>query len=58
MSLFKRIYIEEKGVTLIEYALIAALLTLVVVGVVQILGLQLVDFFSELSSELKQAGAG
>jgi pilus assembly protein Flp/PilA len=43
---------REDGVTAIEYALIAALIAVVIIGSLRIIGLSLVDIFSMIGLEL------
>ena len=52
MKLLKRLFSEEAGVTLIEYALIAALLAMAVVVALGIAGETVKEFFDYLGSEL------
>ena len=58
MNLFRKLFREEEGVTLIEYALIAALLTLVAVGAVSLVGNTLNEFYGLLSTKLQEASGG
>ena len=55
MKLLKRLFSEEAGVTLIEYALIAALLAMAVVVALGIAGETVKEFFDYLGSELEDA---
>ena len=45
----------QRGVTSIEYALVGALIAMVIVGAVTSLGLTLEDFYSLLSVEVSKA---
>jgi pilus assembly protein Flp/PilA len=44
---------DDTGATAIEYALIASLIALVIVGSVTVIGTQLQNTFNEVSSNLK-----
>ena len=56
MSKFKRFLSNESGATAIEYGLIAAGISVVIIGVVNTLGGQLVNTFSFISTQLSTAG--
>jgi pilus assembly protein Flp/PilA len=47
---------SQKGVTMIEYALIAALVAVVVIGALQLLGGNLTTIFTSISDALSGAG--
>ncbi len=49
---------EDTGLTMIEYALIAALVSIVVVGILSNTGTILSDWFFSISGELVAAGTG
>jgi pilus assembly protein Flp/PilA len=51
-SFIKKFARDEKGVTYIEYGLIAALIAVVVVGLTGDIGNQLVDKFTTILTEL------
>lgn len=48
---------SQKGVTMIEYALIAALVAVVVIGALTALGGNLTDIFSSISDALSGASS-
>jgi pilus assembly protein Flp/PilA len=56
MKLLKRLYSEEEGVTLIEYALLAGLIALALVTILRTTGETLNAFFEVLETELRIAG--
>jgi pilus assembly protein Flp/PilA len=56
MSVFKRFLRDESAATAIEYGLIAAGISVVIIGVVNSLGGQLKNTFSSVSSQLGNAG--
>jgi len=56
-NLFTRFVKNESGATAIEYGLIAALISVVIIGVLSTLGGQLNDKFTEISDELGGAAA-
>ncbi|MDA8318643.1 MAG: Flp family type IVb pilin [Actinomycetota bacterium] len=43
---------DERGATAVEYGLIVALIAAVIIGVVAILGKQIADAFSTVSSQM------
>jgi pilus assembly protein Flp/PilA len=47
---------EEKGQTLVEYGLIVALLSIAAIAILTTLGQDIVDVFTEVSTELQDAG--
>jgi pilus assembly protein Flp/PilA len=51
----RRFWTEEKGVTAIEYGLIAALVAIVLITILTTVGGDLVDLFEEISLKLKGA---
>ena len=51
-NLFTRFVKNESGATAIEYGLIAALISVVIIGVLSTLGGQLNNKFQEISDEL------
>lgn len=55
MSLFKKFAADESGATAIEYGLIAALISVVIIGVVFTLGERLTFTFQSISNQLPQA---
>ena len=54
LTQFKR---DEKGVTALEYGLIAALIAVVIIGAVTNLGSQLNTTFTNISSQMKGASS-
>ena len=52
MKLFKRLFNEEEGVTLIEYALIAALIAVVAIVVLIFVGNEVFNIFSYIGDQL------
>lgn len=52
MKFIKNFMQEEDGVTAIEYGLIAALIAVVIIASVKAVGLELVDVFTRVSTEL------
>lgn len=52
MSLFKKFANDESGATAIEYGLIAALISVVIIGVVFTLGENLSNTFESISNQL------
>ncbi|MEP2705797.1 MAG: Flp family type IVb pilin [Roseibium sp.] len=54
-SLISRFVKNESGATAIEYGLIAGLLSVVIVGTLQIIGTDLSSVFTSISTELKKA---
>jgi len=48
----------QRGVTSIEYALIGALIAMVIIGTVTTLGLTLEDFYTLVSDEVAKATPG
>ncbi len=55
MNLLKKFAADESGATAIEYGLIAALISVVIIGVVATLGGQLQATFQSISDELPTA---
>ena len=55
MKLLKRLFMEEEGVTLIEYALIAALIAVVAIVALQFAGTQIRSMFSYIAEEIQDA---
>lgn len=49
---------DESGSNLIEYALVAALISVVIVGSLETTGATLSDWFFAVSGELETAGGG
>jgi pilus assembly protein Flp/PilA len=47
---------EEAGQTLVEYGLIVALLSIAAIAILTTLGQDIVDVFTEVSTELQDAG--
>lgn len=53
MNLFKTFVADESGATAIEYGLIAALISVVIIAAVSTLGQGLLGTFNEINTELK-----
>jgi pilus assembly protein Flp/PilA len=53
MKSVKRFVANEQGATAIEYALIASLIAVAIIGALTVLGTQLSTTFSEVSNNLK-----
>ena len=58
MKLLKRLFNEEEGVTLIEYALIAALIAVVSIAILTLVGTSVRDLFSAIQTALGTAEGG
>lgn len=58
MDLFKRFILEEEGVTAIEYALIAALIAVVIIGTLTTLGEAISAKFQVIADAISNAGSG
>lgn len=54
MKLLKRLFMEEEGVTLIEYALIAALIAVVAIVALILVGNEVRNIFSYVGTQLQQ----
>jgi pilus assembly protein Flp/PilA len=52
MRIFRRLLVSRRGATAIEYALIAALISLAAIIAFQMLGLSLVDVFSSITNAM------
>ncbi len=57
MNLFKKFAADESGATAIEYGLIAALVSVVIIGALQIIGPQLQTTFGTIGDALTDANA-
>ena len=55
MSQLLRIFNNEKGATAIEYGLIAALVSILIVGALQLLGPELTNTFNKITTAMKNA---
>ena len=53
MKFIRRFVANEEGATAIEYALIASLIAIAIIGALTVLGTQLSTTFTEVSSNLK-----
>jgi len=53
MSLFNRFIKDESGATAIEYGLIAALVSVVIIGALTTLGTKLTSTFTAVTDQLK-----
>ena len=58
MSIIKAFIKDESGATLIEYGLVAALVSVAAIIALQILGVQLQVIFNTVSSYLSSASGG
>ena len=58
MKLLKRLFREEEGVTLIEYALIAALIAVVAIATIILVGTEIEAVFQNILQNLKTATGG
>jgi pilus assembly protein Flp/PilA len=47
---------EEKGATAVEYGLMVGLIAVVIIGAVSLLGEELLRLFTDVESELSEAG--
>jgi pilus assembly protein Flp/PilA len=56
MSVFTRFLRDEKGATAIEYGLIAAGISVVIITAVNAVGTQLIGIFNRVSADLASAG--
>jgi pilus assembly protein Flp/PilA len=56
MSIYKRFLRDERGATAIEYGLIAAGISVAIIAVVNSLGGQLQNTYSDVSADLANAG--
>ena len=54
MKLLKRLFSEEEGVTLIEYALIAALIAIVAIVALTLVGTNLDALFSYIGTTIEE----
>lgn len=55
MKLFKKFRKDEKGATAIEYGLIAALISVVIIAALQLLGPQLEGTFTDINTAVGDA---
>lgn len=55
LTQFKQLWKNEEGATAIEYGLIAALISVAIVGVLALVGPQLSDTFTTVNEGLQQA---
>jgi pilus assembly protein Flp/PilA len=55
-SKIKKFIKDESGATLVEYAIIVALLSVAAIGIIFTLGGQIRDAFSEVSQQISGAG--
>ncbi len=56
MSVFKRVLRDDSGATAIEYGLIAAGISVVIIGAVNTVGTKLKATFTTVSTQLGNAG--
>jgi len=57
MNLLKRLFRDEEGATMIEYALLAALISIVAIVVITAVGLNVNLVFTKVRDALATAGA-
>lgn len=57
MNLFKKFAADESGATAIEYGLIAALISVFIIGALQVIGPQLNTAFTSIGTALTGANA-
>jgi pilus assembly protein Flp/PilA len=57
-SLLKRLVRDESGATAIEYGLIAALVSVAIIGALTLLGNSLNQIFTYIGNQLSDAAAG
>lgn len=55
MRTLRQLLKDESGATAIEYGLIAALVSVAIIGILSTLGTNLLDTFTEISDELDNA---
>lgn len=58
MSFMTKLFKDRKGVTALEYGLIAALIAVVIIGAVQILGQNLATAFNFIAENIGNATGG
>ena len=58
MNMLKRFLKDEEGATAIEYGLIAALISVAILGVLQTLGTELQQTFTDVESSLQARSSG
>lgn len=58
MSLWTRFWADDSGQDLAEYALLVALIALVVIGAVTLLGTQINTVFTNITNALAGSGGG
>lgn len=58
MSLWTRFWADDSGQDLAEYALLIALIALVVIGAVTLLGTQIQTVFNNITAALAGSGGG
>lgn len=57
MEMIKRFFKEEDGATLVEYAILVALIAVAVIATVVLLGQAINDAFQSVVDELENAGS-
>lgn len=58
MNIFARFMKDESGATAIEYGLIAALISIVIIGAVSLVGSELTNTFQNIETQLQSANSG
>jgi pilus assembly protein Flp/PilA len=57
-TLLNRFLKDESGATAIEYGLIAALLSVAIIGTISNVGTQLTDTYTKIEEKLQEANGG
>lgn len=57
LSLFKALWADESGQDLVEYALLVALIAIIVIAALRILGPIIATVFNNIATNLQNAGA-
>ena len=58
MKVLKELFREEKGITSIEYALVAALIAVAIVGAVTLVGEQVEGLYGDVAGKFNKAFNG
>jgi pilus assembly protein Flp/PilA len=56
VALFKNLWVDESGQDLVEYALLVALIAIIVIAALRILGPIIATVFNNIASNLQNAG--
>jgi pilus assembly protein Flp/PilA len=57
ITLYQRLRLDERGASMVEYALLVTLIALVALVAVALAGTELSTTYSEIASDLEYAGA-